>query len=288
MLKRTLLYLVLSFFYSVTAYSQIPTEKSLLWEISGNGLKSSSYLYGTFHLLCENDLKLDSLVYKKLNTCSNLYLELDFDDPNMITEMQQAMMKGNGESVKKYVTEEEFKQMNDAMQKMSGYPLEPFVGMKPMLTASFLYPGVLGCAPSSPEGVLVTHATTNKMGIHGLETVARQMSIFDKIPFEEQTKMLKEYLLTPNSFKTQTEQMLGLYRTKDVPGMYAMMEEDGEMSNYLDIMLFERNTEWIEKIKANSAKSACFYAVGAGHLGGEYGVISLLRKAGFTVSPSVN
>ena len=40
------------------ARAQKPLENSILWEISGNGLKQSSYLYGTYHLLCPNDFKI--------------------------------------------------------------------------------------------------------------------------------------------------------------------------------------------------------------------------------------
>lgn len=280
---------ILLFFLGIShlLFSQAPSEKALLWEISGNGLKEKSYIYGTFHLLCKEDLALDSVIFKKLNECKELYLELDFDDPKMMTDMQAAMMKSSGESIKQFVTEEEFKKMEESMQKLSGYPLAPFVNMKPILVASFLYPGVLGCAPESPEGVLSAHATSKNIPLSGLETVARQMSVFERIPFQDQALMLKEYLLTPSLFKAQTEQMLDLYRSKDVAAMYAYMEEDEGYAQYLDILLFERNAEWVEKIKILSAKQPVFYGVGAGHLGGDYGVISLLRKEGYIVTPVI-
>jgi uncharacterized protein len=41
---------------SVTAFSQKNnSENTLLWKISGNGLKKPSYLFGTIHMLCEDD-----------------------------------------------------------------------------------------------------------------------------------------------------------------------------------------------------------------------------------------
>jgi uncharacterized protein YbaP (TraB family) len=38
-------------------------------------------------------------------------------------------------------------------------------------------------------------------------------------------------------------------------------------------------------IAAAAAKEPTFFAVGAGHLGGNTGVIALLRKQGYTVKP---
>jgi uncharacterized protein YbaP (TraB family) len=49
--------------------SKKPLEKSLLWEVSGNGLTKPSYIYGTIHMICKDDASLgDSLVrsYSKI------------------------------------------------------------------------------------------------------------------------------------------------------------------------------------------------------------------------------
>jgi len=54
-MKRTLLVVMVLIFSLLATFAQ-PLEKSLLWEISGKGPGSPSYLYGTFHLLCPDDL----------------------------------------------------------------------------------------------------------------------------------------------------------------------------------------------------------------------------------------
>jgi hypothetical protein len=84
----------------------------------------------------------------------------------------------------------------------------------------------------------------------------------------------------------ETEQMLGIYRKGDIKAMHDFIQDDKSgFGAFMDLMLYERNRNWVETIKVQSAKEATFYAVGAGHLGGEEGVITLLRKAGFTVKP---
>jgi uncharacterized protein YbaP (TraB family) len=54
-------------------------------------------------------------------------------------------------------------------------------------------------------------------------------------------------------------------------------------SKYIDIMLKNRNQNWISRIEKIAKAKPTFFGVGAAHLGGQDGVITLLRKAGFTV-----
>lgn len=270
----------------LSASSQAPTEKSLLWEISGNGLKEKSYLYGTFHLLCPEDLVFDKKVTEKLEASKALYLELDFTNPQIGVEMQMGMAMANGHTIREYTDSATFAIMNDSMKAKVGLPLEMVNTLKPMMLASMLYPSALGCNPGSPEVELMKLADAKGARIAGLETVADQMKIFDEIPYSAQTEMLKEYLLTKDAMKTETEQMLGIYRKGDIKGMHDFMSEDKDgLAPYMNLMLYDRNRNWVESIKVQSAKEASFYAVGAGHLGGEEGVIALLRKAGYTVKP---
>ena len=68
-------------------------EKSLLWKISGNGLKQDSYLYGTIHITC--DATLDENTLKALKATEQLFLELDMDEKSMQMQMMKYMMMMN-------------------------------------------------------------------------------------------------------------------------------------------------------------------------------------------------
>ncbi|WP_309846761.1 TraB/GumN family protein [Flavobacterium sp. 2755] len=54
------------------------------------------------------------------------------------------------------------------------------------------------------------------------------------------------------------------------------------------IILDERNLNWVKNMPELMKKQSVFFAVGSGHLAGEFGVINLLRKAGYTVKPILN
>lgn len=269
-----------------SAVSQAPTEKSLLWEVSGNGLKDKSFLYGTFHLLCPEDLVFEKSVTESLLQSKALYLELDFSNPQLALEMQAGMNMKDGHTIREYTDSTTFAKMSDSLKSKVGVPIDLVNNYKPMLLTTMLYPSALGCNPGSPEVELMKQAMTKGLKIGGLETVADQMLIFDKIPYAKQTEMLQDYLLSKDAMKNETEHMLGIYKAKDIKEMHDYMQKDESgLAEYVDLMLYNRNKNWIKTIADQSKKESSFYAVGAGHLGGEQGVIALLRKAGYTVKP---
>jgi uncharacterized protein len=57
------------------------------------------------------------------------------------------------------------------------------------------------------------------------------------------------------------------------------------MADDSSILLEERNKNWVPQMEEAMKAKSIFMGVGAGHLGGDYGVISLLRKAGYSVEP---
>jgi len=60
------------------------------------------------------------------------------------------------------------------------------------------------------------------------------------------------------------------------------------MQDNQDILLNDRNKNWVGQLKKIMKKEAVFVAVGAGHLVGEQGLIALLRKEGYNLRPIEN
>ncbi|MFM1998059.1 MAG: hypothetical protein RL204_6 [Bacteroidota bacterium] len=272
--------------FSFNANSQVPTEKALLWKISGNGLSTPSYLYGTFHLLCEADLQFSDSLKKTVASCKSIYLELDMDDPALPGQMASGMAMKDGHTMKEYMSDSVYKATSRALETIVGIPLDAVSNYKPMLLLSMVYPSALECQPGSPEMEFVKLAQANKVSLNGLESIQDQLDIFDKMPYQMQATELSKYVLDMNLMKSETNEMLNLYRQKDIAGLGDYIKKTEYVTGDLeDIMLGNRNKNWIPKIIDTSKKESTFYAVGAGHLSGENGVINLLRKAGFTVTP---
>jgi uncharacterized protein YbaP (TraB family) len=90
-----------------------------------------------------------------------------------------------------------------------------------------------------------------------------------------------------NRDKKELQEMLDLYKTEDVAALidFTKKSENVMVSKYDDQLLNNRNKNWIDRITKIAQEKPTFFGVGAAHLGGEMGVIYLLRKNGFKVEP---
>lgn len=259
-------------------------EKSLLWQISGNGLTKSSYLYGTIHLICPNDYFMTDSTKAVFARTEQVYLELDMDDPSIMSKMMRTAMFSDGKKLKDYLKPEDATLLNDYFKQKNGIGIDQLNGMKPFTVLSMLYMTLLSCQPQSYELTFTQMATNAKKEMLGLETVEFQMSIFDQIPYEKQAGLLADMVRKKEESSKEFGKMVALYKAQDVEGLLKVMDEsDWDFNGYEDLLLANRNAAWIPIMeKAMQAKST-FFAVGAGHLGGEKGVLNLLKKQGYTV-----
>lgn len=259
-------------------------EKSLLWKISGNGFKEASYLYGTIHITCDATLPQKAL--KALAETHQLYLELDMDDPSLQQSMMQGMMMKDGKTMSSLVSAEDFKIVDEFLTKQLGYSAQMLNTFKPFMVSAMLYPKMINCEMQSVEGNLMTVTKEQKEEVFGLESIAEQMKVFDAIPYEVQMKELVK--TAKNNLEKDKQEMqlfLNIYKSEDINAMYAATQEsENEItSKFEEILLSNRNKNWIPIIEKVAKEKATFFGVGAGHLGGEMGVIQLLRKKGYKV-----
>ena len=270
-------------FFSFTVTAQA-LENSLLWKISGNGLSKPSYLYGTIHITC--DATLDKNILSALDATKQLYLELDTDDPNMQAEMMGMVMMKDGKKISTLLSKEDYALVSDFVKTNSGMPLSMMDTMKPFIVSAMVYPAMLGCPMQSFEGELAKVSAEQKEEVYGLETVSEQMDVFDVIPYEDQmkelVKMAKEGI---DKSKGQFKLMMDAYARKDLNALMAMMNdaENPMYSDHNDVLLTNRNKNWIPKIEKAAREKPTFFGVGAAHLAGDDGVIKLLRKKGYKV-----
>lgn len=260
------------------------SESSLLWKISGNGLKEPSYLFGTIHITC--DATLADKVKTALDKTQQLCLELDMDDPTMQVEMMNSMMMQNGVTMKSLAKPEDFKAVDAFLTANVGFSAEMLNTVKPFMVTAMLYPKMLNCEMQSVEAELIKIAKAQKEEVIGLETVGEQLAVFDAIPYQEQ---MNELVITAKDNmqrdKAELVEMMTLYKSENVEAMIAFTEKSPNVmtSKYSDVLLKKRNQNWISRMTAIATNKPTFFGVGAAHLGGKDGVIALLRKAGFTV-----
>ncbi|GGD75492.1 TraB/GumN family protein [Croceicoccus mobilis] len=121
----------------------------------------------------------------------------------------------------------------------------------------------------------------------GLETVEQQFSLFDTLAEKEQRELLESMLTEGDE---DAEEMSDAWLSGDTERLATLMNEGlgpaGDPGNLLrNRLLTRRNESWVAAIAAQLSSGARpFVAVGAGHVGGEDGLIALLESEGWRVT----
>ena len=257
---------------------------ALLWQISGSNLSQPSYLFGTIHLMCPDDIQITNRMSEALKNTQQLVLEIDMDEPSVLTDAQQAMMMTDGTTLDELLTDEEYQLINNYFQDSLKIPIQAINTMNPFMLSNFAFLDVLNCQPGSYEMQLMQIVKEQEKEVLGLETVQDQAQAFGGISLEEQTNHLVNTVENYDETVAGIESLLSAYQNKQVEHLYNLTHEAMQkVEGAEETLLTDRNKKWIPRMKEMVQSKPTFFAVGAAHLGGPMGVIPLLRKQGYSV-----
>lgn len=283
-LFRNILTLIITFFLSFTAGAQ--NTKSLLWAVSGKGMKEKSYLFGTIHLICPQDYVWTDAMKQSLNKSKEVCFEMDMDDPNIMLQIAAGMIDQSGKKLKDYFSPADYEKLERYVKDSLGMNIELFQQMKPVALQTIFTTQSSDCsAPVSYENNIMEAAKTSHKEITGLETVSEQLDLFDNLPVDSVIKEIVELLNGKNNDNGEYKKLVTAYKNQDLPALSKLIKESGASDKDLDGFLDVRNEKWVPRIIDKMDKTSVFFAVGAGHLYGEHGLIALLKKEGYTVTP---
>jgi hypothetical protein len=288
-LKRWLVYIIAFLGIIPATAGKTDSTRSLLWKITGKNNTKPSYLFGTIHLVCPGDYIWTDAMKRSLDASEEVCLEIDMDNTNALAESFGLLV----DPVKKlsdYFTSVDYIKLQQYAK--DSLELEPqiLVHLKPVAVLMLLTKeaGTLCDVPVSYEENIMKTAKAKKKPIVGLETVAQQMKALESVPADTIVKYVLETISNNNSEDGGDEYMklVNAYKNQDILKLQEMIASSEGLAAATDVLLNERNRNWIDNMKdiMNRGKSV-FFAVGAGHLAGNDGVIALLRQAGYTVTP---
>lgn len=269
------------------------SAKSLLWEISGNGLKEPSYLYGTYHLLNDSYLNTVPEVKARFERSKGVVVEVEIDSAQMMQLAPKMVMPDN--KISALLSTDDYALVGQEVKQTLGYDLKMLDQMKPMtllLMMSMMeyqkqdvlkqYQGTALDAYFAEQG-----RSTGKK-ISTLETLEQQFNLlYNHYPVEKQATHLVEYVKNKEEALKAAVLLTDLYFKKDLKGMWEASEAYNKLTGEEDMayMTDDRNINWMTKLPAIMKEQSTFVAVGALHLPGQNGLIALLQRAGYTVKP---
>lgn len=285
---KFLLSLMLVAGISLPACFSQQTGSSLLWKVEGNNLKTPSYVFGTVHMLKRSDFRLSREVLQFMSESDAVYMEIDLDNMQAISEFSQMLLLPNGTTLSDYMTDEEYVIIKNYLRDSIGTDITDFEVLKPFALQQAFTMNSAGEDLVSYELELLNWCYSNAKTIEGLETVAEQMAIFDQIPYEEQIDWVLDFIENPVSTDAIFDSIVYHYREADLQGLYKdVLDSSPEIMVYEPLFISDRNKRWIPRMATIMQQGSYFFAVGAGHLPGDDGVLELLKAAGYSVQPVV-
>lgn len=279
---RILLSLILICNFSGLVYGQ----EALLWEISGKGLQSPSYLLGTLHAYCIDDVSLPAGTEIALQQCDKLVLEAEISNPQVAGQLLPLMRMRNGQLLTSLFAPGDYEVVEEYFQDSLGVNLELLSRYQPLYLSSLLYAKVLQCPIQSMEMYLAGRATQYGIQVEGLESPEEQARIISRMPYEEQANFLLQAIVEMDSLRAAYWDAVVSYKNRDLSSLfYALKIGQLGSPSYTTALLDDRNHRWVPRIEQKMSKAPSLIAVGAGHLPGPAGLIELLQRRGYTVQP---
>jgi uncharacterized protein len=271
---------------SLTARAQSP-----VWAL--HGAHNTVYLAESVHLLKPGESALPAAFTRAYDDSSQLVMEMDLaklDTSEVTAWMLEHGRYPEGQSMTQALGPERFARVA-AQAATLGLPIEQLAVLRPWvvaLTLTDLMYLQLGYDPQSGvEEQLIARARQDGRATAGLETLDEELGQLDHMSAEDQARFLELTLEDLKDARSETDQMLGAWRTGNNTELAAQLSDAyNQFPELYRVLVSERNQRWLPQIKGYlGADHNVLIVVGALHVVGKGGLLELLRAAGIVATP---
>lgn len=270
----------------VSAEYQGPPEydQGLLWRVSKPGA-APSYLFGTIHVADEDIVNLPTPVRNALKSSSTFAMEV-LPDPTQIVLFSKLMFFADGTRLKDLLSPPLYRR---TIKILDAYNLsdEAVERIKPW--AAFM---TMSYPPDFRKVLdlqLLEAAEEHGSDVHGLETLEEEGNILNNLKMNEQVRLLTDTVCNYDVMSAEIEKIKSMYLKRDLKGLYMIAQrhsfgDDALYDKLTRLLLTNRNRTMVSRMKPLIDDGNAFIAIGAMHLAGRKGVLSLLARDKYTIS----
>lgn len=285
MTRQSIKTLLVLFFISLSAAAQTSKQKGLLWQVTGNGLKKPSYVYGTMHVSQKIAFHLGDSFYLALSKSDVVALEQDLDSVihRWITESDY----DNPEDAEKVYPRSDYQYLYPYNFTLSSYNkqlIERKLSAEVREVNYLLQRGEQDDFEEDAWLDLYIYQIAKKLGkgftgVEGFEESRDLVKKSQKEPKDSKKKKPKRY-----NYKLR-QQIAEAYRKGDIY-MIDSIDRMTESEHYLEYMLYKRNANMVRRMDSiMRLGKTMFTGVGCSHLPGTKGVLQMLIDKGYKVRP---
>jgi uncharacterized protein YbaP (TraB family) len=278
--------------YAALASRPVAATHSFLWRASkGQGVV---YLVGSVHMLTADFYPLAPALDAAFKDSDLLVEEADLAEmlsPTTQFSLLQRGMLPAGQTLDKVVSPATIALVNAHAGALGpGGAVEAVKQFKPWFLAMTLEAMEWQKAGFDPQLGLDKHfydrAQSEGKTVQGLETTEFQISLFDGMTAEQQERFLSETLKDLNKETASVGQLANAWKSGDVAGVERFVLQDLQSDPQVyQRLLVGRNRNWLPKIEALfSRPRPAIVVVGAAHLVGPDGLVSMLKAKGYALT----
>jgi uncharacterized protein YbaP (TraB family) len=262
------------------------TDKGLIWQFEREG--RTGWLVGSIHMATADFYPLPASMSEAFGRADVLVEEINLDEassPAFAALVLSKAMYPAGTTLSSQLSPETAKILAAGLAR-NGLAIELLQQFKPWMVALTLQQLALQRMGLDPALGIDKHfsdaaAKTGKPLI-GLETPAQQIDFLDGLSAPTQDQMLRESI--EETELTEIKAIISAWRAGDATVVerltVASLKDAPEVYQRV---LVERNRRWIPAIEDCVQKRRCFVVVGAAHLVGPDGLVTLLKQRGYKV-----
>lgn len=285
-MKRPWIALTALLFLQLDAAAQ---TRQFGWKVTGRD--GTIYLLGSVHLLTREFYPLPGPLESAYKDADLLVEEVDMADmtgPGSQMAMLQKGMQPSSTPIEKILSPATLALLQKKATELS-LPFDALKQFKPWMIALTIEAMQWQKAGFDPQYGLDMHfyeqAKKDNKPVQGLETVEYQIARFDEMSTELQDHLLAETLRELDTQRESMSKLIASWRSGDAAAVERIVLKDlqQEMQLY-QRLLVERNKNWMPKIEALlNRKGRALVVVGAAHLVGPDGLLTMLKNRGYTI-----
>ncbi len=280
---------VFSFLLFLLAQHVAFSQNSILWEISGNGLTSSSYLMGTLKFIGEKEFYLPKEAVARLGK-SKIFAIEDQVDHKAQMELNKAVHFTAGKTLGTELTPEDYEKVTGFFAsefKISKSKFEKDFGkLIPLALSINMTRMSLGEKVKFYDIELLTIAKRDKLETYSLEGIERESQAIQSFPMKDQEAALLHSVSNFETQKSEYKKLEVAYLRGDLDKVFEYSLHPTENNPlFIEEFYTKRNLEWFPKVDKMINSKSAFIAVGVSHLEGDKGLLNLLRQKGYTLTP---
>lgn len=268
------------------------TSAQVLYRISGNSASAPSYILATNRMVDMTFIDTIPNAFKCYAECNKVITEFALQDYEALYVLRQAALLPDSVQLRNFFTDEQYQEIDEALRINLGMGLDKLGRMKPsylteMYRNELMKRWLYYNEDRTMETFFEKIALESDKPIYGLDNVGETMyMLFDREPFHWQCKELLKVIEYPEKevqFERSIKEMYLYGRLSDMA--YFMKGPDNLTSySFSDYQVFsKRNKAWVKRLNPYLKEGKAFITLNAIYLGGEDGLLSYLKAAGYRV-----